>query len=60
MENNIKTNCANDWWNNKLNSSGRVLLVEKHYPWLFHILNDVMLAVTEEMIISMYEDETKI
>lgn len=55
----VKQNCANDWWNNKLNYSGRIIMIEKYYPHLFHILGDVTKAVTDNMIIDMYEDETK-
>jgi len=55
----VKQNCASDWWWNKLNYSGRITMIEKHYPHLFHILEDVTKAVTDNMIIDMYEEETK-
>ena len=55
----IKENCANDWWDNKLNYSTRINMIEKYFPQLFHINKDIIKTVTQEMIIQMYNDSTK-
>jgi hypothetical protein len=59
MNNNIKFNCANDWWKNKLNSYGRIFLVEKHLPHLLHIQNLNTIDLDNEQIRFIYEQETK-
>lgn len=60
MKNQIKVNCARDWWLVKLSPSSRVKFIEEHLPQLFHHrCLDTKRDLTDSQIVFIYEQETK-